>query len=232
MRLSNSPTPAAIPVAQSKSPSKRSSPAIWILAALLVVLAGVAGKQRGAALRSGETIPQLPHSLVPVPPAFAFEKSVKPAAIEKPKEKEPAAADSPESQPPEAVPQAVSAAAVPAAPVQANAKPAVPTAPVLQPQTATTPGQAVSPAEERTPYLLIGRYEREDRAQASAKKIEDLGLPVVVLPRRNLTGNFFVVLSGPFAPKKLQGAIEQLETAGFSNIHPVKNLQAKPGANP
>ncbi len=65
---------------------------------------------------------------------------------------------------------------------------------------------------------------REDRAHDSAKKIEDAGLPSVVVPRRNPTGEFFVVLSGPFGAKQASDAMGQLESLGFTNIHPIKNL--------
>ncbi len=40
-------------------------------------------------------------------------------------------------------------------------------------------------------YLWVGRYDREDRAQEAAKKIEDLGLPVEVIPRYNNAGEEF-----------------------------------------
>jgi cell division septation protein DedD len=73
-------------------------------------------------------------------------------------------------------------------------------------------------------YLWIGRFMREDRAQDSAKKIEDAGLPSMVVPRRNPNGEFFVVLSGPFGAKKASDAMGQLESLGFANIHPIKNL--------
>jgi ACT domain-containing protein len=69
----------------------------------------------------------------------------------------------------------------------------------------------------------VGRYEREDRAQAAAKKIEDLGLSVVVLPRQNQQGQFFVVLTGPFGPGRVQSVVDWLQSQGFSNVRPVKN---------
>jgi serine/threonine protein kinase len=72
-------------------------------------------------------------------------------------------------------------------------------------------------------FLWVGRYEREDRAQAAAKKIEDLGLPVVVVPRQSQQGQFFVVVTGPFGPARLQSVSDWLQSQGFSNVRPLKN---------
>ena len=73
---------------------------------------------------------------------------------------------------------------------------------------------------------------REDRAHESAKKIEDSGLPSTVVPRRNPNGEFFVVLSGPFGSQKASAVMGQLESLGFANIHPIKNLILNQEQNP
>ena len=83
---------------------------------------------------------------------------------------------------------------------------------------------AEPPVNDHTPsYLWIGRFEREDRAQTTAKKIEDLGLPVVVIPRHDATGEFFVVFTGPFGPERVGSAMEWLKTQGFAGVRLVKN---------
>jgi hypothetical protein len=76
-------------------------------------------------------------------------------------------------------------------------------------------------------YLWVGRFQREDRAQDASKKIEDMGLSAVVIPRQTPTGEFFVVLTGPFGPKKLPGVLQWLQTQGFPNAHAIK----APGEN-
>jgi serine/threonine protein kinase len=76
-------------------------------------------------------------------------------------------------------------------------------------------------------YLWVGRYALEDRAQKAAKKIEDLGLPVTVIPRHNTTGDFFLVVTGPFGGQRIASVTQWLETQGFSNVHPF----TLPGAN-
>jgi len=81
-------------------------------------------------------------------------------------------------------------------------------------------------------YLWIGRFAMEDRAREAAKKIEDLGLPAAVVPRRNPNGEFFVVLSGPFAPKKIPDVMPQLESQGFSDIRQIRNLILDQKLNP
>ncbi|MGA9885132.1 MAG: protein kinase [Candidatus Acidiferrales bacterium] len=72
-------------------------------------------------------------------------------------------------------------------------------------------------------YLWIGRFETEDRAQVTAKKVEDLGLPVVVRSRRAGMGQFFLVLSGPFGPERLGSVMEWLKEQGFAGIRVLKN---------
>ena len=83
---------------------------------------------------------------------------------------------------------------------------------------------AQPPVNDHTPsYLWVGRFEREDRAQATAKKIEDLGLPVAVIPRQNATGDFYVVLTGPFGPDRVPSVMDWLKTQGFLGVRLVKN---------
>ena len=83
---------------------------------------------------------------------------------------------------------------------------------------------AAPPVNDHTPsYLWVGRFEREDRAQSSAKKIEDLGLPVAVIPRQNTTGEFYVVLTGPFGPERVSSVMDWLKAQGFLGVRLVKN---------
>jgi serine/threonine protein kinase len=70
-------------------------------------------------------------------------------------------------------------------------------------------------------YLWIGRFQREDKAQAAAKKLEDLGLPVAVIPKPALTGKAYVVFAGPVGAKRVPSVMEWLKAQGFENVRAV-----------
>ncbi len=80
-------------------------------------------------------------------------------------------------------------------------------------------------------YLLVGRFEREDKAQAASKKIEDLHLPAEIVPRNLGQGKFFAVFCGPIDAKRVGPVTERLEAKGFSNVRaftsPMGNLKQK-----
>jgi serine/threonine protein kinase len=83
---------------------------------------------------------------------------------------------------------------------------------------------SVPPVNASSPtYLWIGRFELEDRAQERASKIEDLGLPVIVIPRHSGAHSFFVVLSGPFGPERVGSVMDWLKEQGFVGIRVLKN---------
>lgn len=73
---------------------------------------------------------------------------------------------------------------------------------------------------------MVGRFGREDRAQGVSKRLEDLNLPVIVLPRKTPQGEAFFVLTGPFSGSRLQNVKRQLEEQGFINVHPVRPGEA------
>jgi serine/threonine protein kinase len=70
-------------------------------------------------------------------------------------------------------------------------------------------------------YLWIGRFQREDKAQAAAKKLEDLGLPVAVIPKPALVGKAYVVFAGPVGAKRVPSVLEWLKAQGFENVRAV-----------
>jgi len=86
-------------------------------------------------------------------------------------------------------------------------------------------GQVATPVlnDHMASYVWVGRYEREERAQAAAKKIEDLGLPVSVIPRRNPTGQVYLVVTGPFGPDRVTSVVDWLKTQGFLGVRPINN---------
>ena len=99
--------------------------------------------------------------------------------------------------------------------------------------TANTSQSSAPPVNDTTPsYLWVGRFEREDKAQNTAKKIQDLGLPVVVVPRHGLTGEFYVVVTGPYGPERIESAMDYLKTQGFSDVRLIKNPLGNPRQSP
>lgn len=195
--------------------SKRTSPVAWLLLGAFAVLVMLAGLSALAKMKSANSMapPPLPAELsAPTPPASAFQPP-------------PANTGSSET--------ARSADTGAAAPHRAKASASAdtqPSVPIVFPHVEF--GKKASrqnrPGASAPAYLWVGRFEREDRAQAAAKRIEDDGLPVVVMPRRNQQNHqqFFVVFTGPFAPTRAQDVRQRLQEQGFSNVHEVK-----PGQN-
>jgi hypothetical protein len=90
--------------------------------------------------------------------------------------------------------------------------------------------QAFGEAEKSTApkYLWIGRFQREDKAQEAAKKLEDLGLPVAVIPKPAITGKAYVVFAGPVGAKRVPSVLGWLKAQGFENVRAVD----PPAVNP
>lgn len=83
-------------------------------------------------------------------------------------------------------------------------------------------GEANSAAAKNgSKYLWIGRYQKQDRAQAIEKKIKELGLDVTVVTRHGGGGEFYVVFAGPFGAKRVPSVMEWLRTQGFTGVHEV-----------
>jgi len=238
--------PAAAAVSTIAGPrprtlSKATSPLVWILLGGCIVATAGSGLHWAGVSRAAKNLPPPAPLAAPAPPEFALEKT------ERPKRDRPQAVPVPEAAsqgvetplsqpfpaPGVAAPVAATSAAASGTSAPASATPAQasPDAATLSPANSLRPrrmpnqdGAGTSTNGTGITYLWIGRFMREDRAQDSAKKIEDAGLPSVVVPRRNPNGEFFVVLSGPFGAKKASDAMGQLEGLGFTNIHPIKNL--------
>ncbi len=240
-----------------------SSLAPWVLLVLLIILAIAGGLHAKAiwAFAEGHLSPSLLNSLARkahLPPPVAVEvpsaapgaapvagapaaatTGTAPAAA-------PAAAASGDQTAPVSAPASSQAIAHPApsAPASADAAPA-PMKKKPEPAAADS-NAAQQPADDALPqtadagagdtaaaYLWVGRYEREDRAQEAAKKIEELGLPVAVIPRYNSAGEeFYVVLSGPFDGKRLSSVADWLVTQGFPGVHPIRNPLANQKSSP
>jgi len=72
-------------------------------------------------------------------------------------------------------------------------------------------------------YLWVGRFEREDKAQTAANKIEGMQLPAYIATRTFGSAKFYAVFCGPIDAKRVSGVTERLEAKGFSNVHQVSN---------
>ena len=63
-----------------------------------------------------------------------------------------------------------------------------------------------------------------------------MGLPVTIVPKHNSVtdGDFFVVLTGPYAASKIDGIVEKLKAKGFAQARPNKTVigGANAGARP
>jgi serine/threonine protein kinase len=229
-------------------PRRESSPLAWALFGAFLVLVALGGMRWVASAKAADMISPPPAMSPPAPPAFALDISGQtPANAAAPAASAPQpAADSsaagsaaPASQQPAPVAATVPASVAPPANTPAKITPVANAAVKITPEHArkSAPGES-SPsvradasrafheggaAADSTASILlwVGRFEREERAQAAAKKIEDLGLPVLVKPRDGPKGQFFVVFAGPFSQKNVPSVSQWLETQGFSNVRPV-----------
>jgi hypothetical protein len=101
-------------------------------------------------------------------------------------------------------------------------------------QPARASSEASDPASSTASpgYVWAGRYEFKDRADSAAKEIRDLGLPALVLPRTGQRGPFFIVVTGPFAPKRAADVKDLLQADGFANARSFKVPQGAGGPPP
>jgi len=198
-----------------------------------------------------------PAAATPPPPTATSTASAKadatptaeaPVPVAQPVAEQPAPAEvAPEKpvavKPPVTTPKPAAHVAAAATPARVKTQEPSPDAPEVAPEEVQkradkafgeTEPVAAPPVNDHTPsYLWVGRFEREDRAQSTAKKIEDLGLPVAVVPRQNAEGDFYVVLTGPFGPERVSSVMDWLKAQGFLGVRLVKNPLAagRPGAN-
>ena len=222
------------PFAHETEPKRSSAVGVVLLLAVLIV-GGYAGWRIWQIDQMIEFVPPTTTVHTPLPPDFALDSTADsvPAAPQPPSPR-PAAGHS------DTIKAGDSASAVapaPAKPAPAPAKsaqqpgssqPAPSKAPAPKPRRAESFGENEPvdqpPVNDHTPsYLWVGRFEREEKAQGVAKKIEDLGLPVTVVPRRGLTGEFYIVVTGPYGPERVESAMDYLKTQGFANVRLIKN---------
>jgi serine/threonine protein kinase len=198
---------AAIPQPEPR----RTSPLVWILLGVLLVVGALDGLRWLGVLQAAKLISPPAAARPPKPPDSAY-------AI-------PA--------PPPVVP-----AARPVAQGKAPAPESVkPTTPDVFPRMETGPARknfhapAANSSKRLGPnsvitnstYLWVGRFDRQDKADAASKKIEGMQLPAYIAKRTLGAMNFFVVYCGPIDSKRASGVTERLEAKGFSYVHAISN---------
>jgi hypothetical protein len=247
---SHAPLPSQLLHPRAAEP-KRTSPVTWVLLGALLVVGAFAGWHSMQVMQAAENLPPPAAFPPPAPPDFALDGTVAHAAVTQTAAAEPAAPEPADTKadadkPADANPDAPT----PAKPAPTQAVAARETTPAKN-QTSGADGApqgtqrhadkaygesepvAGPPVNDNTPsYLWVGRFQQEDKAQNTAKKIEDLGLPVVVVPRHGLTGEFFVVLTGPYGPERIESAMDWLKTQGFTGVRLVKNPLGNPRQTP
>ena len=211
------PLPAP-PLRLMPPPRKRRSPRVWVLLLVFIALAALAGERSEQIRQAAAALPPPAPLPAPKPPDFAFEIPPRQVAQAQPAQPQPAA---PKPEP-----------AAPKPEKRAASKPAELASPAQDVQQRADKafgekqsGGAFTGLDNRPGYIWVGRFEREDRAQSAARKVEDLGgLTARVVPRQNLSGKFFVVWTGPFPAKSLPGVLDWLQAQGFANARAVRTI--------
>ncbi len=220
------PGAGAAAAAVSRPAQRGTSPFVWILLGALLVVGALSGLHWLGVAQAANRIAPPEKALPPKPPDFAYEHPALPA----PPPVAPVVAET--KAPPVAKPvaHAKAPAAEPAKPAVPDVFPRMETGPVRKNFHALTPNsskaQGSNSVVTNSMYLWVGRFEREDKAQAAAKKVEDLQLPAAIVPRSMGSAKFYAVFCGPIDAKRAVVITEKLEAKGFSNVRQVSNPMA------
>jgi len=128
----------------------------------------------------------------------------------------------------------------PTAPVTGTPTASVTATPTASSVDSAAPSESsdAGPVKHGGGYVFVNRFPHQVGAENAAKRVEDMGLRVTVVPRHNpvTDKDFFVVLSGPYSAAKIDKIIEQLKERGFAEARPNKegigHVDAAPGATP
>jgi hypothetical protein len=213
------PSAAAAAPAVPRPAPRGMSPFVWVLLGALLVVSALGGLHWLGVVQAANRISPPDSAAPPKPPEFAYEHPTPPPV-------EPVLA---EPNAPVAKPVAHSKA-----PAPEPAKPAVPdvfprmeTGPVRKnfhgSAANSTRGRTSDPVITNSMYLWVGRFEREDKAQSAAKKIEGMQLPAYIATRSFAAAKFYAVFCGPIDAKRVSAVTERLEAKGFSNVHQTSN---------
>lgn len=228
---SGTPIPAAI-APPIKSEPKHTPAIVWVIMGALLVVGGASASRWVKAAKSAEQLPPPANLPAPKPPEFAFTIPAAPTPENGATQPKPAAAAAKKSAAAKPVPPKT----VATLPVQPPPQPQ-PIAPVKKPELAASRNEPPADVQRRaekafgeansaaakngSKYLWIGRYQKQDRAQAVEKKIKELGLDVTMVTRHGAGGEFYVVFAGPFGAKRIPSVMEWLKTQGFAGVHEV-----------
>ena len=196
----------------AKPKSRRAAPLLWLLLGAFAVLAAFGANRAMRITKSANQVAPPVGLSTPNPPNNAFKEPAAPAVKHTP-------AKPATPPPPEVFPRVEYGRGK--APRQNSAN-------MTSQRNPQRPGQQFNSQQgngqnaNEPAYLLVGRFGREDRAQGVSKRLEDMNLPVMVLPRKTPNGEAFFVLTGPYNGGRLQNVKRQLEEQGFLNVHPVR----------
>jgi serine/threonine protein kinase len=217
------PRPAAAAATIPQPAPRRTSPFLWILLGALLVIGALSALHWLGVAQAANKLSPPSAAAPPKPPDFAYEHPAPPPAPP------PVAPVVEETKPPvpKTVAHAKAPAPEPAKPAAPDVFPRMETGPVRKNFRVGTSNSAKALGSNsvitNSMYVWVGRFEREDKAQAAAKKVEDLQLPASIVPRSIGSAKFYAVFCGPIDSKRVGAVSERLEAKGFSNVRPVSN---------
>jgi serine/threonine protein kinase len=217
--------PRAVAAAASASAAtpqpapRRTSPFLWILLGALLVVGALGALHWLGVVQAANKLSPPSAAAPPKPPDFAYEHPAPPPVAPVVEETKPPA--------PKIVAHVKTPAPEPAKPATPDVFPRMETGPLHKNSRAGASNSAKAPGSNpvitNSMYVWVGRFEREDKAQAAAKKVEDLQLPASIVPRSLGSAKFYAVFCGPIDSKRVGAVSEKLEAKGFSNVRPVSN---------
>jgi serine/threonine protein kinase len=230
--VASAPTPhVSIPL----KPATSTAVYAWVLLGLFFIFGALAGSHAMAVVNAARLIEPPASPTAPEPPDFASEKSTP--------EKEPSVV--PQPAPADVAPSVPAAKSKPTAqpatqPPSLDIFPAVEAPgkqPLVPPKRASVRREVESAgnrqaesADGDNSYVWVGRFARKDQAQAAEKKIKELSLPAIIVPRHIAGGEAFAVFTGPYNEKKISGVIDWLRAQGFDGARGAANPLAAKGA--
>jgi hypothetical protein len=241
--------PNPMPRTSPKAKSKGASAIMWLLVGAGSVLAAAGASRWAARAKSAEQIPPPTVQLhMPTPPEFAYEKPVASADNGAPAgAPSPDAAASSDSAAPQTTPTAPATAkvedkpAVPSTKTETVKKPDIfPKVELPGPKMAQMHPPDVPPPDIGEPrfqngrqdgglgitkgadvYLFINRFGKEERAEEAASRLQAMGLKTSIISRHGITGEVFILLTGPFGEQKALETEQKLENQGYKMVRPV-----------
>jgi hypothetical protein len=212
-------TAAAPPAAIAQPAPRRTSPFVWILFGAMLVIGALSALHWLGVVQAANKLSPPSAAAPPRPPEFAYEHPAPP----------PIAPVVAETKPPTAkiIAHAKPSAPEPAKSAAPDVFPRMETGPVRKNFRAGASNSAKAPGSNpvitNSMYVWVGRFEREDKAQAAAKKVGDLQLPASIVPKSLGSIKYYAVFCGPIDSERVGAVSERLEAKGFLGVRPVSN---------